>query len=159
MLQREGEQVTHRYNDSSRIHAIRQARSWQRRVMAAVGTWWHGESTGVPAARTLHYGEIHSRGEKAPVRRFATFGDAPESNGEDEVSTYVITGEVNDGFELWFGTRHRWDFQMDEAQVRMLLRYLILEWYGRALWFGLRRPIYYRALRSQVSRYTDRSAA
>lgn len=64
---------------------------------------------------------------------------------------YVIASN-NDGFELWFGTAHKWYHHMRSADVHILLRYIIWEWFAKARWFGLRRPIYYWALHRHVER-------
>ena len=58
---------------------------------------------------------------------------------------YVLANN-NDGFELWFGTRDRWSHHMSSGEVRTLTRYLLWDWYVKARWLGLRRPIYYWAL-------------
>lgn len=65
--------------------------------------------------------------------------------------TRVITSG-NDGFELWMGSPHRWIHHMSAQEVALLTRWLIVEWYIRARWLGLRRPLYYWALRRSLRR-------
>jgi hypothetical protein len=146
--------------ESLRYRAARvmEARTWQVRVMAAVGTWWFSEPDGVPSARTLRYGTVYERGVKSKPKRFATFGDAPEPQPDQEIDVRIITSN-NDGFELWFGTPHEWHFHMRSEDVRLLFRYLVWEWFVRSRWFGMRRWIYYRALHSYVSRFRGKIEA
>ena len=139
-----------------RLARVIEARSWQERVMAAVGTWWFSEPNGVPSGRTLRYGTVYERGVKGKPRRFATFGDVPEPQSGQTVDVQIITSN-NDGFELWFGTPQEWRFHMRSEDVRLLFRYLVFEWFIRARWLGLRRWLYYRALNSHVSQLKRRA--
>lgn len=70
--------------------------------------------------------------------------------------TQVISSN-NDGFEVWFGWGDHWKHHMGEAEVRALFWWLLWEWYAKARWFGLRRPIYYWALRRHVRRFQRRT--
>lgn len=63
---------------------------------------------------------------------------------------FVTSG--NDGFELWMGTPHRWIHHMSAHEVALLTRWLIVHWYIRARWLGLRRPLYYWALRRSIAK-------
>lgn len=122
-----------------------------RRVMTAVGDTDWGRPDGVPESRTLYYGTHHIRsqnGGKGTLQRFSAFDREALTDGQYR-DAYLFTGN-NDGSELWFGTPHEWHTHLDSKDVRRLFWYLIFEWYGRARWFGLRRPIYYWALRQHL---------
>lgn len=64
-----------------------------------------------------------------------------------------VTASNNDGFEVWFGYPDRWRHHIDAHEARRLFWWLLVEWFGRARWFGLRRPIYYWALRRSLARW------
>lgn len=103
------------------------------RIMNAVGSTTLGNDGNPPESRTLYYRD----GREVP-------------RGTEDAE--VISAN-NDGFELWFGTPHRWRHHMRAEDVRLLTRYLIWDWYVNARWLGLRRPIYYWALRREVARF------
>lgn len=109
-----------------RAAEIIESRDWPHAVMALVGTE-HGGNYDPPAAKTVRY---------------------PWQGLEDRVFA-----ANNDGFELWFGYPDRWTWHLDNDEVRRLTKYLIIEWWVKARWLGLRRPIYYAALRSAVKPY------
>jgi len=52
---------------------------------------------------------------------------------------------------LWVGWPDRWKHYVRDDEVRALFWWLLIRWYGQARWFGLRRPVYYWALRSYLS--------
>ena len=106
------------------------------KVMEIVGTDWCG-SANPPESRTLY----HEGGREV-------------AQPTDE--SYVISSN-NDGCELWFGTRHRWYFHMNQREVRLLFKYLLVDWYIKARWLGLRRPIYYWALHHEIASWKKRS--
>lgn len=72
---------------------------------------------------------------------------------KDEDPGYQVFASNNDGFELWVGWDNQWDAHFNQAEVRALLRYLIFEWFMKARWFGLRRPLYYWALKRHVKQF------
>ena len=106
-----------------------------RKVMGLAGSDWCGGDA-PPFSRTLY----HEGGREV-------------AEASDE--SYVISSN-NDGFELWFGTRHRWYYHMSQREVRLLFKYLLVDWYIKARWLGLRRPIYYWALRREVASWKQR---
>jgi hypothetical protein len=106
------------------------------RIMDATGTERGGGMKVPPESRTVYYSED------------GTGREVPRGTRE----AYVLSSE-NDGFELWFGTPDRWYHHMNQREVRLLTRYLIWEWYVKARWLGLRRPIYYWALHRHVRRF------
>ena len=57
----------------------------------------------------------------------------------------------NDGFELWLGTSHAWHTHMPRKQARALALHIL--WCDVRLWFGLRRKVWYWALRQKVRKY------
>ena len=57
----------------------------------------------------------------------------------------------NDGFELWIGMGYEWHTHMPRKQVRSLALFIL--WSDVRLWFGLRRALWYWALRRKVRKY------
>jgi hypothetical protein len=107
--------------------------SLEQRVMNfAGGDEWRGTDV-PPAARTLYY----SGGKEVPR----------------ETEDAEVIASLNDGFELWFGTPNKWHHHMRAEDVRLLFKYLVWDWYVKARWLGLRRPIYYWALHRHVDRF------
>jgi hypothetical protein len=66
---------------------------------------------------------------------------------------YQVWTSNNDGFELWMGWDKQWDHHLNQDEVRALFWWILFEWFGRARWFGLRRPIYYWALKRHVAQF------
>ena len=56
----------------------------------------------------------------------------------------------NDGFELWLGMKYEWHTHMPRSQARRLAWFIL--WSDVRLWFGLRRKLWYWALRKQLKR-------
>jgi len=96
-------------------------------VMAATGNWSGSWKGGPPEAPTLR----------------TTGGHGAE---------HVIASN-NDGFEVWFGYPNKWNHHIDQREARQLFWWLLWEWFAKARWFGLRRPIYYWALRRHVAEF------
>jgi hypothetical protein len=112
--------------------------SIEERVMKATGTNVWGDGQAMPP-------------EPKPLRyRFEGRDMVPAEAGDRE---YQIIASNNDGFELWFGWNDHWEHHMGSSEVRALFWWLLWEWYAKARWFGLRRPIYYWALRRHVNRF------
>ena len=57
----------------------------------------------------------------------------------------------NDGFELWLGMPHEWHTHMPRAQARRLAWFIVQS--DIAIWFGLRRKVWYWALRRKVRKH------
>ena len=117
-----------RYSDkpgTCRLSEVLDASDWQHAVMAAVGSDWGGNHA-PPFSKTFRY----------------PWGD-----------TERLFASNNDGMELWFGYPKEWTWHISESEVRLLTRYLLVEWYLKARWLGLRRPIYYFALHSVVTKW------
>ena len=106
-----------------------------KRIMDAVGTEFCGNRI-PPQPRTVYYSDDGS-GREVP-------------RGTREA--YVLASN-NDGFELWLGTPHKWYHHMGEREVRLLTRYLLWDWYVKARWLGLRRPLYYWALHRHLAKW------
>lgn len=100
------------------------SRDWQHAVMALVGSEWGG-----------NYDPPNAGTESYPW-----------------ADTKRVFAALNDGTELWFGYSDRWEWHIGSAEVRRLTRFLIWDWWIKARWLGLRRPIYYKALHSSVNR-------
>lgn len=77
---------------------------------------------------------------------------------ESSAAEYQIITPNNDGFELWFGWNSRWNHHISEREVRALFWWLLWDWYAKARWFGLRRPVYYWALRRHLNLWRKRMA-
>lgn len=105
----------------------------ETRIMNAIGTDFGG-SDSPPYPRALYY---HFEGRRL-IR-----------DTKCDSETQVIASN-NDGFEVWFGWGDRWTHNMGQTEVRAFFWWLLWEWYAKARWFGLRRPIYYWALRRHV---------
>jgi hypothetical protein len=73
----------------------------------------------------------------------------------------------NDGFEIWiaYNTGGKWLTFFDAKTARQLARFIIWEWWGKATWFGLKRRLWYWALRTRLrnadwyQQYRERKAA
>jgi len=57
----------------------------------------------------------------------------------------------NDGFELWLGMKDQWHTHMPRSQARQLALFIL--WSDVRIWFGLRRTVWYWALRRRVRKY------
>ena len=115
------------------------------RIMEFVGQDRFGDGEAMPPeARALRYVV-----ERKSIRRVE----------QREVAEHQVIASNNDGFELWLGWNSRWDTHLREPEVRALFWWLLWEWFGRARWFGLRRPLYYWALRRHLDRFKKREAA
>jgi hypothetical protein len=113
------------YADRLRLARIVGADTWQHAVMALTGTEW-GSDYGPPFAKTLRY---------------------------QWADTERVFANENDGMELWFGYTDKWEWHIGNNEVRMLTKWLIWDWWIKARWLGLRRPVYYWALHSVVSKW------
>lgn len=60
---------------------------------------------------------------------------------------------LNDGSELWLGTKHDWHTHMIRKNARQLAFFII--WSDVKIWFGLRRKIWYWALHKKVNRFKE----
>jgi len=67
----------------------------------------------------------------------------------DETEVYATS---NDGFELWIGWPNKWCWHTDRRTARRLAWFVLWTWWARGEWFGLRRAVYYRALRASLRR-------
>ena len=113
-----------------RLARILEARDWEHVVMALTGTEWGGDY-GPPSAPTLRY----------------------PWQGEERVFA-----NKNDGTELWFGYPNRWEWHIGPGEIKRLTRYLIVDYWLKSRWLGLRRPVYYAALHSTVEKTRNRVA-
>lgn len=69
---------------------------------------------------------------------------------KDEDSDYQVFASNNDGFELWMGWNNSWYYHLNQSEVWALFKWIAIEWYLKARWLGLRRPLYYWALHRHV---------
>ena len=119
------------------MRKLKLRRGWYRAIMNLTGSEVFAGSPGdPPQARTLYY------------------ADGVEV-GRDNPGAYVIASN-NDGFELWIGTRHMWYTHLRSDEVWLLTKWLMWDWYVKARWLGLRRPIYYWALRCYLRQIMSR---
>lgn len=110
--------------DHLRLARILGADDWQHVVMALTGTDWGGDYA-PPFAKTYRY-------------KWA--------------DTERVFANNNDGMELWFGYHDKWEWHIGNNEVKALTKWLIWDWWIKARWLGLRRPIYYWALHSGLHR-------
>lgn len=103
-------------------------------VMRLTGTEFGG-SYGPPEAKTFRYRIGH--GKVFPLK--------------NREPGYQLFASNNDGFELWMGWDTQWDYYLRQEEVRALFWWILIEWFAKARWFGLRRPIYYWALKRHVA--------
>ena len=95
-----------------------------QRIMRITGRTYCGNDACVPEAKTVRY--VSSEGCER------------------------VIASNNDGYELWLGSPTKWDCYLSQGEVRLLLRWIVIDWYAKARWFGIRRPIYYWALSKHV---------
>lgn len=112
-----------------------------QQIMQLTGTELGGGHNVPPEAKTKRYIENHEGVVEI---------DREQSLNVEE---YRVFAPNNDGMELWFGYGNEWRWHLSNAETRSLFWWLLWEWYAKARWFGLRRPIYYWALRKQVALY------
>jgi hypothetical protein len=66
---------------------------------------------------------------------------------DDDGRPMYVARPLNDGFELWLGYRHQWLFTCRAADARRLAWFVLWRWWVVGTWCGLRRWLWYRALR------------
>lgn len=117
-------------------------------LMNLTGHEWGG-TYDPPKGRDLYF---RAEGDK----RFRTtdqFREMHASNRDGEWRSFNIQ---NDGFELHIGyvdseTGNVRGAQLSRPEVLLLVRWLLVEYFARGEWFGLRRWTYYRALSAHVA--------
>ncbi len=72
--------------------------------------------------------------------------------GLNESTPIVSVGE--DGFTLWLGGVHVWQFSMSRVAARKLALWVLFRWWIGAEWFGLRRWAWYKLLHRRCARYS-----
>lgn len=77
--------------------------------------------------------------------------DLPMRGSTHRDDRYVVRTN-NDGFELWIGTPHEWYWHCSAADARKVAWFVLWRWWGVGTWFGLRRKLWYWALRQRVKR-------
>jgi hypothetical protein len=90
---------------------------------------------------------------EATAFRYQLSGSKGITEVTSDADGYQVFASNNDGFELWMGWHNQWDNHLRAEEVRALFWWILFEWFGRARWFGLRRPIYYWALHRHVSQF------
>src|SRR5687767_4784029 len=68
----------------------------------------------------------------------------------DEGRPMYVAHMQNDGFELWVGFRSKWLFWCRQQDARRLAWWVLWDVWAKGTWFGLKRRIYYVALRRIV---------
>lgn len=74
------------------------------------------------------------------------FGE-PEDKTPNSRLMYIASTEINDGFEIGLGYHHEWHVIYQAKYARQLAWFIIWDWWAKATWFGLKRKIWYSALR------------
>ncbi len=127
--------------NSRAVVGVRRRRQFYKWVMDLVGTDTWGDREGRPpepkALRWRWEGRTFVKLPKDQILRHE----------------YQVVTANNDGSEVWFGWNDAWKNHMNAREVRALTWWLLWEWYAKARWFGLRRPIYYWALNRHVNRF------
>lgn len=68
---------------------------------------------------------------------------------DDGHPMFTATTYNNDGFELWIAyTRGRWLVHFDAKEARQLAWFILWDWWAVSTWFGLKRKLWYWALRT-----------
>lgn len=65
---------------------------------------------------------------------------------------YVARTYPNDGSDLWLGTPNNWHVFYRAQDARRLAWFILWDWWVVGTWFGLKRKIWYWALRIIVDR-------
>ena len=65
-------------------------------------------------------------------------------------STYPVVHITEDAFTLWIGSANEWAFHMSRREARRLAWFVLWRWWICGEWFGLRRALWYWALRRVV---------
>lgn len=77
------------------------------------------------------------------------FGE-PDDDGKP---MHIATTYNNDGFEVWIGYRNAGWLHFHKAEhARRLAWFILWDWWIVATWCGLKRKIWYWALRQEVKR-------
>ena len=64
-----------------------------------------------------------------------------------------IARTLNDGFELWVGSREEWKWFCTGKAARQLAWFILWRWWAVGTWFGLRRTLWYWLLTRRCNRY------
>lgn len=77
--------------------------------------------------------------------------DLPMGDSTNPRDRYVVRTN-NDGFELWIGYPDKWLWHCSAHEARKVAWFVLWRWWGVGTWFGLRRKLWYWALRQRVKR-------
>ena len=66
---------------------------------------------------------------------------------EDDYRAYSVR---DDGFSIFMGYSREWHWSMHRSEARRVAWFILWRWFVVGEWCGLRRWLYYRALRSYV---------
>lgn len=124
-------------------------------VMNLTGREWGG-SYDVPKGRDLYF-------RQDGYGKFRTTHDFREMHASNRDGEWQSFNIQNDGFELHIGyvdpeTGNVRGSQIDRHELRLLLRWLLVEYFIKGEWLGLRRWAYYRALHAHVAGFQRRNA-
>jgi hypothetical protein len=64
--------------------------------------------------------------------------------------TYPVVHVSEDAFTLWIGSQDEWAFHMSRTEARKVAWFILWRWWIVGEWFGLRRAVWYWALRRIV---------
>ena len=76
----------------------------------------------------------------------------PGDHLDYSLETWEAVHVSEDGFTLWIGTPDRWNIHLSRRDSHRLALWIIFRWWGLSEWFGLRRAIWFWALRRIVAR-------
>jgi hypothetical protein len=78
-------------------------------------------------------------------------GDYLTRRFEEKGSTHCYS-VGDDAFVLWMGYPDEWRWSVARREARQLAWFILMRWWAWAEWFGLRRWLYYFALRRDLKR-------
>ena len=69
-----------------------------------------------------------------------------------------VAGTSNDGFDMNIGYRDadRYSLSLRHEEARSLAWFILWHWWARGTWFGIKRRIWYWALRTKLNMHYER---
>lgn len=78
---------------------------------------------------------------------------------DDDGAPMYVANTSNDGFDLYIGYRNKWLFSCNAGDARRLAWWIIWDWWIVATWCGMRRRLYFWALRRHAEELDRRQTA
>lgn len=81
------------------------------------------------------------------------FGERDSDPGPMHNRPMFTAVTSNDGYELWIAyTGGKWLVHFRKEYARRLARFILWDWWAKSTWFGLKRKLWYWALRTRLMR-------